>query len=844
MMFAVSTRESAKTKTKAAPGSPGPQPASPNSADVNPLWQSLAIRSGVLQPRLTIGQADDPYEREADRVADQVMRMPAPNSDGNGLSITPVTAHQAQRKCAECEDEEEEGKLQRKESGGAEVSATAPPTVHQTLSSPGQRLDAATRAYFEPRFGRDFSGVRIHTGDDAVSATHDARARAFTVANQIAFAAGQYEPSSEAGRRLLAHELTHVAQQERLGHSSEKMLLQREPIEGDTACFEPPLIDTATGDFLTQDCVMDRRDPTVWAIRLWDFELAKDTLTPCHKAAIDLLISDINDVLEGDPEITGWSITRIVGHASPEGGEEYNENLALRRAEAVFSELGTAVSGALPAPVSSGTRCGEGAPRAYYPYFRAVDVTVEFSGESPRPPYLVPGRGNQTADRENLEGMTTPLSMLRVRCEPGSKGKIIGKLAFESMHVQITDQKWLEEEDEKLWFKVIFSPEDLTTIRQQPLTEEEQLLATSDPCPETWVGESAFGYVAMRYDKFLELVDAFDADCQKKYPKERFRDRLTRLRQIGEDKNLGGDEIIGHGSELPGRVVRDDREVVEDWSLLLEAKQVIMPNSEIIDIHHFITGLDALASPPEQQWANYEAKAGIYSGESYSNTTWSGDVGAAVGEYVYYSHYKDEKEWEKAHPTATNLDRVKIYFETSAPDQDLLADIDAWGVYKNVPKTAKDSSSFYTLRGLIVSHYGEGTPDEESVKEYESRVAEGREAGIREFLCHYGFSSPTDLYNQSVAKDRVKKQVELFGRVWYRKNIYSGPSWLRQARQLRLGPETDQDLSHASEMMTVLFLMWLEDLANKHGITSIDCDKLPEPKSTLEPGHIPQDPGL
>jgi outer membrane protein OmpA-like peptidoglycan-associated protein len=813
------------------------------SAEENPIWQSLAMRPSIIQPKLTISQTDDPYEREADLVADQVMRMPGPQSTGDGLSITPFTARRAQRKCAGCEDEEEEAKLQRKESGGAEAPATAPPVVHQTLSSPGQPLDAVTRAYFEPRFGHDFSGVRIHTGGDAVSAAHAVRARAFTLGERIAFAPGQYAPRLEAGKRLLAHELTHVVQQEKIGQSSERPLLQRKPIEGDKACFEPPLIDTATDNSPMQECALDRRDPTVWTMRLWDFELDKDTLTPCHKASIDLLISDINDALAGDPGITGWSITSIIGHASPEGEEDYNENLALRRAKAVFSELGTAVSGALPVPGSSGTRCGEGAPRAYYPYFRAVDVTVEFTGESPRPPYIVPGRGNQTADRENLEGMTTPLSMLRVRCEPGSKGKIIGKLAFESMHVQITDQKWIEEEDEKLWFKVIFSPEDLTTISQQPLTEEEQQLATSDPCPETWVGESAFGYVAMRYDKFLELVDAFDADCQKKYDGERFRDRLTRLRQIGEDKNLEGDVIIGHGDELPGRVVRDDRKVVDDWSLLLEAKQVIMPNSEIIDIHHFITGIDTLASPPEEQWSNYEAKIGIYSGESYSNTTWSGDVGAAVGEYVYYTHYKDEKEWEKAHTAATNLDRVKIYYETSAPERDLLADIDSWGVYKKVPKTAKDSSSFYTLRGLIVSHYGQGTPGGESVIEYERQVAEGREAGIREFLCHYGFTSPTALYNQSVAKDRVKKQVELFGRVWYRNKMYSGP-WSRQARQVRLGPETDQDLSHASEMMTALFLTWLEDLANKHGITSLDCDNLPEPKSTLPQGHNPPDPGL
>ena len=92
----------------------------------------------AIQAKLTISRPGDEYEQEADRVADQVMRMPAPQSDSAGLSITPVTAHQAQRKCAECEEEEEEGKLQRKESGGAEVSATAPPIVHQTLSSPGQ----------------------------------------------------------------------------------------------------------------------------------------------------------------------------------------------------------------------------------------------------------------------------------------------------------------------------------------------------------------------------------------------------------------------------------------------------------------------------------------------------------------------------------------------------------------------------------------------------------------------------------------------------------------------------------------------------------------------------------
>ncbi len=842
-MFAATSRESSKNETRATPGTAMPETASTDSAKINQRWQSLAIGSGVLQPRLTIGQADDPYEREADRIADQVMRMPAPPSDGHGLSITPGATYQAQRKCAECD--EEEGSLLRKESGGVEAPATAPPIVHEALSSPGRPLDAATRAYFEPRFGHDFSEVRVHTGGDAVSATHDVRARAFTVANQIAFAAGQYEPRSETGRRLLAHELTHVAQQETNGQSSDRILLQREPIAEDKECIEPPPLDIATVDLSHPEGILDRRGKLIWIMRLWNFDYNEDKLNDYHLYSLKQLVSESDDYVRSNPEIHGWSVTSIVGHASPEGGENYNEGLGLRRADAVFSELGVlAESKALPVPKSSGIKCGEEAPPSEYPYFRAVDVTVEFFSGSPPPPYIVPGRGNQTANRENLEGMTTPLSMLRVRCDPGSGGKIIGKLAFEPMYVKIIDKKFIEEEqDEKLWFKVVFSPEDLHIIRQQPLTEEEQRQATSNQCPETWVGASAFGYAAMRYDKFLELVDAFDTECQKNYPEEGFRDRLTRLRQIGEDKTLGGDALVGH-TVLKDRTLQDDRKVIpNDWSLLLETKQVIMPNSEIIDLHHFIFGLDALASPPEQQSANFAKYETFSSGESYSVATWSGDVGAAVGEYVYFTHYKDEKEWEKAHPTATDLDRVKIYFDTSAPDQDLLADIDAWGVYKKVPKTAQESPQFNTLRDLIVSQYGEGTPSEESVIEYESHVAKGREAAIREFLCHYGFSSPIDLYDQSVAKDRVKKQVELFGRVWYRKKLTEVPL-SRQPRNFRLGPETDQDLSHGSEMMTVLFLMWLEDLANKHGITSLDCDELPEPKSTLPQGHNPPDPGL
>lgn len=91
--------------------------------------------------------------------------------------------------------------------------AVAPPIVHDVLSSPGQPLDGATRQYFEPRFGRDLSGVRVHADAAAAESAGAVSARAYTVGDHVAFADGEFAPATSAGRALLGHELVHVAQQ-------------------------------------------------------------------------------------------------------------------------------------------------------------------------------------------------------------------------------------------------------------------------------------------------------------------------------------------------------------------------------------------------------------------------------------------------------------------------------------------------------------------------------------------------------------------------------------------------------------------------------------------------------
>jgi hypothetical protein len=142
----------------------------------------------------------------------------------------PIKILTLQRRCAACEKEEakllhkcahceveEKSRLQRKEAGHA--PRIAPPIVHNVLSSPGQPLDAATRSFMEPRFGHDFSRVRIHIDSLATESARAVNALAYTVGSSIVFDRHYYAPETHKGRELLAHELTHVISQVNLSRS-------------------------------------------------------------------------------------------------------------------------------------------------------------------------------------------------------------------------------------------------------------------------------------------------------------------------------------------------------------------------------------------------------------------------------------------------------------------------------------------------------------------------------------------------------------------------------------------------------------------------------------------------
>jgi hypothetical protein len=169
------------------------------------------LTSAGAQAKLTVGAPNDVYEQEADRVAEAVMRVPAPldrpASPGKAEAAPPSAKNAIQSRSATGP-----AILLRPQPSVGRWEATAPPEIAGS-QGPGEPLSSAERTFFEPRLGYDLRQVRIHTDPVAAQAAQALNAQAFTLGSDISFNTGKYVPGSMRGRRLLAHELTHVIQQ-------------------------------------------------------------------------------------------------------------------------------------------------------------------------------------------------------------------------------------------------------------------------------------------------------------------------------------------------------------------------------------------------------------------------------------------------------------------------------------------------------------------------------------------------------------------------------------------------------------------------------------------------------
>lgn len=203
-MFAARSQKAAKAATAEPPERTKTANRMEGPVQINPLWSQLATR---VQAKLAVSAPDNPYEREADRVAEHVMRMPAPT-----LQRTCAACDMDGAPCPRC-DETDAGLVRRKAAPAPDsFPNSVPHEIVQSLGA-GRPLDATTRSFMESRFGQDFGQVRVHTDAKAAASARTVNALAYTIGRDVVFNANRYAPESPAGQRLLAHELTHVVQQ-------------------------------------------------------------------------------------------------------------------------------------------------------------------------------------------------------------------------------------------------------------------------------------------------------------------------------------------------------------------------------------------------------------------------------------------------------------------------------------------------------------------------------------------------------------------------------------------------------------------------------------------------------
>ena len=183
------------------------------------------FRSGAIQAKLTVSQPDDREEREADRLAEHVLAVPAAGVEraGSGALAGGIGLQ---------EDLMAARPLIRRRAAPGDGSGTARRGIESAPGFGGGRpLDDAPRSFMEARFGRDFAGVRIHTNGEAAVSARALNARAYTLGRDIVFASGAYRPESGEGRGLLAHELAHVVQQDQ---EARPTVIWRQPADAPT----------------------------------------------------------------------------------------------------------------------------------------------------------------------------------------------------------------------------------------------------------------------------------------------------------------------------------------------------------------------------------------------------------------------------------------------------------------------------------------------------------------------------------------------------------------------------------------------------------------------------------
>jgi outer membrane protein OmpA-like peptidoglycan-associated protein len=340
------------------------------------LGKSGECNRPSVQTKLTVNQPWDRYEREADQVAYEVAR----GGTSKRSSISSL-------------------------SDGSAAREKAPEVVDEVLRSGGEPLDASTRHLMERGFGHNFGHVRVHTDVRAAESARAVDALAYTVGQHVAFQAGKFAPATAEGRKLLAHELTHVLQQQSIAQEIGPQLpiravLQRQPL-GSGGLGGP-----------------DDEGALLWesyrqSITLAGFDSDSATLKSEHLATLKEYKERLQTLLGRYPD----SFISVIGHTDATDTEAHNKALGQKRADAVLDEL---MSGdnALPATIIHAGSLGETAlaveTKGREARNRRVEIIpqlrrfVKLPPPTPSQPWQPGGAGTTTEESEKGGGPESP----------------------------------------------------------------------------------------------------------------------------------------------------------------------------------------------------------------------------------------------------------------------------------------------------------------------------------------------------------------------------------------------------------------------------------------------------
>jgi outer membrane protein OmpA-like peptidoglycan-associated protein len=321
--------------------------------------------------------------------------------------------------------------LSRFPSGRAQASDQAlPAVVHDVLRAPGDRLDDRTRAFMEPRFGHDFSAVRVHADAEAARSASAVGALAYTVGQHVVFGPGRYAPDALDGRALLAHELVHTIQQANAGTSTLAARARvSEPGDADEREAEAVSARVLGASSPPEDepCV---RCSGAGIQRLGDLTkvppgLACEVASDSPPAPVDSLLY-ANDVsaLSGPlvaqiaTFLTSWRAAgatapvRVDGYASERGTDEHNWTLSCDRATAVAAELSAPSGGGAGVPAALIRTVAQGETAEFGAEAANRRVTIASSLAAPTPPAPPPACANPGSAR------TLDLQPIFLRTDP------------------------------------------------------------------------------------------------------------------------------------------------------------------------------------------------------------------------------------------------------------------------------------------------------------------------------------------------------------------------------------------------------------------------------------------